>query len=180
VAVSKPETTMYRIVQTVSEPKMPIGMSFCGFFASCAAVETASNPIYAKNTTLAPRNTPDQPKEPNDPVFGGRKSCQLACDSAGCFSKKGRATAINVKTAINFTKTIPVLNFADSLIPMIRISVTAMIAKKATRLNLAVACGRSLSWSIGAFMEVSGDHRPWNCTQTAPGTSQICGGRLIP
>ena len=30
---------------------MPIGMSRCGFFASCAAVETASNPIYAKNIT---------------------------------------------------------------------------------------------------------------------------------
>ena len=43
--VSKPETRMYRTVQMTSDPRMPMGMSFCGFFASCAAVETASNPI---------------------------------------------------------------------------------------------------------------------------------------
>ncbi|MBX6332202.1 MAG: winged helix-turn-helix domain-containing protein [Gemmatimonadaceae bacterium] len=30
-------------------------MSFCGFFASCAAVDTASNPMKAKKITPAPR-----------------------------------------------------------------------------------------------------------------------------
>ena len=34
---------------------MPIGMSFFGFLASWAAVETASKPIKAKKTTAAPR-----------------------------------------------------------------------------------------------------------------------------
>ena len=32
-------------VQMASEPRMPIGMSRDGFFASCAAVDTASKPI---------------------------------------------------------------------------------------------------------------------------------------
>ena len=32
---------------------MPIGMSRFGFFASCAAVDTASKPMNAKNTTPA-------------------------------------------------------------------------------------------------------------------------------
>ena len=35
----------YSTVQMASEPMMPTGMSFCGFLASCAAVETASKPI---------------------------------------------------------------------------------------------------------------------------------------
>jgi len=38
---------------------MPMGISLCGFFASCAAVETASKPIYAKKITAAPRAMPD-------------------------------------------------------------------------------------------------------------------------
>src|SRR5215470_14769240 len=103
---------------------------------------------------------PDQPNEPNDPVLGGTNTAQLACDSAECFKTYGNATAMKVNTAINFTKTMPVLKFADSLMPMIRIAVTAIIAKNATRLNFAVACGSAANW-------------PWNCTQTAPGTSQI-------
>src|SRR5690242_1627976 len=111
---------MYKIVQTVSDPRIPIGMSFCGFLASCAAVDTASNPIYAKKTTLAPRSTPDQPNDPNDPVFGGRNVCQLACETSGCFMTKGSATAMNVSTANSFTNTMPVLKFADSLIPIIK------------------------------------------------------------
>jgi hypothetical protein len=50
---------------------MPMGMSRCGFLASCAAVETASNPMYAKKITAAARNTPLIPNSPNVPVFGG-------------------------------------------------------------------------------------------------------------
>jgi hypothetical protein len=34
---------------------MPRGMSRCGLRASCAAVETASKPMYAKKITAAPR-----------------------------------------------------------------------------------------------------------------------------
>jgi hypothetical protein len=44
-----------------SDDRIPIGMSFCGLRASCAAVDTASNPMYAKNTTPAPRTIPLHP-----------------------------------------------------------------------------------------------------------------------
>ena len=40
---------------------MPIGMSRFGFFASCAAVDTASNPMKAKNTTPAAPRMPMMP-----------------------------------------------------------------------------------------------------------------------
>ena len=43
--VSTRETTIYKMVQMPSEPSMPMGMSRCGFFASWAAVDTASNPM---------------------------------------------------------------------------------------------------------------------------------------
>ena len=36
---------MYSTVQIASEPRMPMGMSRCGFLASPAAVETASKPM---------------------------------------------------------------------------------------------------------------------------------------
>ena len=38
-----------------------MGISLLGFFASCAAVETASKPMNAKNTIAAPPNTPPHP-----------------------------------------------------------------------------------------------------------------------
>ena len=74
------------MVQITSEPRMPIGMSFCGLRASCAAVETASNPMYAKKITPAARAIPDQPYSPNEPSFGGINGCQLAAATAGCLS----------------------------------------------------------------------------------------------
>src|SRR5213075_298028 len=43
------------------EPRMPIGMSRFGFRASCAAVLTASKPMYAKNTTPAAPSIPRIP-----------------------------------------------------------------------------------------------------------------------
>ena len=49
------------MVQTTKEPKMPMGISFRGFLASCAAVDTASKPINAKNTIPAPVKTPYNP-----------------------------------------------------------------------------------------------------------------------
>ena len=42
---STADTTTYKSVQIASEPRMPMGMSRWGFFDSCAAVETASNPM---------------------------------------------------------------------------------------------------------------------------------------
>ena len=61
------------MVQTASEPMIPMGMSRCGLRASWAAVETASNPMNAKNTTAAARITPLMPNSPNVPVLGGMK-----------------------------------------------------------------------------------------------------------
>jgi len=49
------------MVQINSEPRMPIGISVCGCLASWAAVDTASKPMKAKNTTEAPRMMPVQP-----------------------------------------------------------------------------------------------------------------------
>jgi len=54
-------------VQIASEPMIPMGMSRCGFLASCAAVETASNPIYAKKMTPAARMMPLMPYSPKTP-----------------------------------------------------------------------------------------------------------------
>ena len=62
---------------------MPIGISRFGFLVSCAAVETASKPMYAKKMTPAPRSTPDQPNAPNVPVFAGRNGCQLIRGRSG-------------------------------------------------------------------------------------------------
>ena len=46
--VSTAATAIYKTVQISKEAMMPIGKSRCGFLASCAVVETASNPMYAK------------------------------------------------------------------------------------------------------------------------------------
>ena len=45
IPVRTSDTAMYSTVQMTSDPRMPIGMSRFGFFVSCAAVDTASNPI---------------------------------------------------------------------------------------------------------------------------------------
>ena len=50
---------------------MPIGMSRCGFFASCAAVETASKPMYAKKMIPEAAQDAGQPNSPDVPVFSG-------------------------------------------------------------------------------------------------------------
>ena len=41
-----------------SEPRMPRGMSRCGFLVSSAVVATMSKPMNAKNTIEAPAMTP--------------------------------------------------------------------------------------------------------------------------
>ncbi len=129
---------------------MPIGMSFCGLRASCAVVETASNPIYAKKITLAPLSTPDQPKWPKWPVFGGMNGCQLAAAIAGCLLTKIAASAMNTSTTETLIITIAEFRFADSFTPTTRIVVITRIASSATRLNAPVACG-SVAGLIPAF-----------------------------
>src|SRR5712692_1665487 len=102
---------MYRTVQMASDQRIPRGMSFVGLRASCAAVETASNPMYAKNTTPAPRRMPDQPNSPRTPVFGGMKGCQWF----GGFlvvSRKAAAIPINIHTIATFKITTAVVNLA--------------------------------------------------------------------
>src|SRR3954447_2674479 len=100
------DTMMYSSVHKNSEPRMPIGMSFCGFLASCAAVETASNPMYAKNTTPAARAIPDHPNDPKLPVFDGRNVAQFVRAMSGCWMTYAPATTMNVMTAISFTNTM--------------------------------------------------------------------------
>ena len=70
-------TAMYSTVQIAREPRMPIGMSRCGFLASWAAVDTASNPMYAKKITPAPRTMPLQPYLPG-PCSGGMNGVQFS------------------------------------------------------------------------------------------------------
>src|SRR5216110_3370462 len=135
--VAMPDTRMYSTVQISSEPMMPIGMSFCGFFASCAAVLTASNPMYAKNTRPAPAITPVQPNAPRSPVLGGMKGCQLAG-----FTARTAAT-IKSRTTATLMKTMTLLTFADSLMPITSRVVTIAMMITAGRLNTAgvVHCG---------------------------------------
>src|ERR1700676_4378537 len=123
---------------------------------------------------------PDNPNGPNVPVLGGMKTFQFACAISGCFNTKAPATAIKTNTAVSLTKTTPVLKVADSLIPMMRSVVTASIARNAIKLNLAVTVGSPTIWSTLIESVFNGVHRPSYSTHWAPGTSQICGGRLIP
>src|SRR6476469_1944953 len=96
-----------------SDPRIPIGMSRCGFFDSCAAVETASNPLYAKNLTPAQRRMRDHPKCPNDPVFGGMNGDRLSR-----LTYAAPATTKMTRT-IDLITTRTVLVFADWRMPMI-------------------------------------------------------------
>ena len=114
---------------------MPTGMSRCGCLASCAAVLTASNPMYAKKINPAPRSTPDHPNSPNVPVLGGMNGRQLAR-----WTYHRPATTNTIRTPI-FTITMKLLNPADSRIPMTRIVVIARMMHTAGRFTIApVAC----------------------------------------
>ena len=53
-------------------------MSRDGFFASWAAVDTASNPMYAKNMTPAPRRIAAPAELAERAVFGGMNGVRLA------------------------------------------------------------------------------------------------------
>src|SRR6267143_887309 len=132
---------MYSTVQMSSEPMIPIGMSFCGFLASCAAVLTASNPIYAKNTIAPPVNTPLQPNSPATgtpslTVCGGMNGCQLAGFTAWA------AKTMNTNTTATLMRTITLLTLADSRIPITRSVVTSAMMMTAGELKTAVTCGR--------------------------------------
>src|SRR5207248_10994949 len=54
--LSTSENSTYKMAQMTNDPRIPIGISRLGWRTACAAVETASTPTYAKNTTpAAPR-----------------------------------------------------------------------------------------------------------------------------
>lgn len=55
----------------MSDPMIPIGRSRPGFRTSSAAVDTASNPMYAKKTIAAPVTTPVHPNGRNGVQFAG-------------------------------------------------------------------------------------------------------------
>src|SRR5579862_246210 len=110
--VSTSDMRMYSTVQMTSEPSIAIGRSRCGFLASCAAVETASNPIYAKNTTAAPRTTPLQPNLPNVPELGAIKGCQFPA-----LTKK-KPNPMTRRTIATLMNTTMLLNRADSWMPI--------------------------------------------------------------
>src|SRR5215213_10992965 len=127
------DTTIYSTVQAISDPMMAMGMSRCGFLASCAAVVTESNPMYAKNTIAAPATTPLNPKCSRAPVLGGMNGCQLSgftCEAARAM--KSRTTATLIKTMTLFTE-------ADSLIPTTRSVVITAMMNTAGKLSNAVA-----------------------------------------
>ncbi len=115
---------------------MPIGMSRDGFFASCAAVETASKPMYAKNITPAPRSTPLQPNSPNDPAFGGMNGVRFSR-----FTYAAPATT-NTTSTIALMPTSSVLVSADCLMPMMSRPATTSTMTAAGRLNTGVGPAR--------------------------------------
>src|SRR3954462_13947840 len=152
-----PDTSTKRTVQIANDPRMPRGMSRCGSRASCAEVETASNPIYAKKITPAPRSTPLQPYSPNVPVLGGMKGCQFAG------TMNSAPAPITTSTIATLMTTMTALTVADSLIPTSSSAVTAMVMSTAGRLNTAVVVAIP----------------PASCT-TVPGAALIAAGNDTP
>src|SRR3954468_4048046 len=116
-------------VQMASDPRMPIGMSRAGLRASCAAVETASKPIYAKNITPAPRSTPLQPNCPNAPRFGGMNGVRFAR-----FTYDAPATT-NTTSTTDLIATSNVFVSADCLMPITSSEATTRTMSAAGRLN---------------------------------------------
>src|SRR5215831_18420398 len=61
IPVRTAATATYRMVQMTRLERIPIGISLCGLRVSSAAVETASNPIYAKKMMAAAAEMPLKP-----------------------------------------------------------------------------------------------------------------------
>src|SRR6187551_3842669 len=120
------------MVQMISEPRMPMGMSLRGFFASCPAVDTASKPMYAKNTIVAARMTPFMPNWFSTPVGSGMNGCQLSGFT------KNAPTAMNARITVTLMATMMLLTVADSDTPRISSMVTASVMNTAGRLNSEV------------------------------------------
>src|SRR5687767_4390009 len=117
------------MVQMISEPRMPMGMSLRGLRASWPAVETASNPMYAKNTIVAARMMPSQPNWFSTPVGSGMNGCQLA------ELMKNAPTMMNSTITVTLMATMMLLTVADSDTPITSSTVTASVMNTAGRLN---------------------------------------------
>ena len=90
-------------------------MSRCGFFASCAAVDTASKPMKAKKITPAPRSTPLQPNcAEASPVFVRDERVPVRRVHVM------KPTPMTRKMTATFMITMTLLTRADSLMPMTR------------------------------------------------------------
>ena len=108
-------------------------MSRCGLRASCADVDTASKPMYAKKITPAPRRTPLQPYSPKVPVFGGMNGCQFAG------SMNIAPAPITISRSAILSTTMTAFTDADSRTPMISSAVTATVIATAGTLKTAVS-----------------------------------------
>ena len=76
---------------------------------SCAAVDTASKPMYAKKITAAPRMTPLHPYSPKVPVLGGMNGCGSPAGGSR------RPPAMTSSTTLTLMTTMTAFNVADSL-----------------------------------------------------------------
>src|SRR5207247_4427534 len=106
------------------------------------AANRASQPIQAPQIRSAARTTPDHPYLPNSPWLGGRKGVQLATAWLVCLRIYAVPRAIKINSTQTLITTIREFAFADSLMPITRIVVTAAIPRNATRLKTPVWCGR--------------------------------------
>src|SRR5687768_11548480 len=122
------DSAMYSTVQINRLMMMPNGMSFAGFFVSSAAVDTASNPMYAKKMIAAAALTPLNPLGEKPPV-------------AGLFQLSGliRNTPMARKNRMipTLSTTIALVVLADSLMPMTRMIVTTKTTSAAGRLMMS-------------------------------------------
>src|SRR6266568_1163367 len=107
----------------------------------------------------APVIIPLQPKWPELPVFAGMNGCQLAELMARA------APAMNSNTTKTFTKTIRLLNEADSLMPMTSSTVTTKMMRTAGRLKIALTC-ESVAGSVPRALICSAKRAP-NAVQPA-------------
>src|SRR5258705_12213260 len=113
---------MYRIVQSTSDVRIPIGTSREGFRASSACVEIESKPIYAKKTIAAPASMPTgEPAGPVRPNTGWPKKLSPVSPNGAKGDQLAGVTylgptRITKQTIKSFRNTIAVFRVARSRI----------------------------------------------------------------
>ena len=114
-----------------SDIRIPRGIVFCGLTASWAVVTKASNPIYAKKTTAAPRKIPLQPNEPNSPVFSGIYGTQFVV------SIYDNPKPIKRRITATLTMTKMLFSFEEFCVPRRWKAVSRAIIQTAGKLMIA-------------------------------------------